>query len=75
MSEYLKKKLLWDARGSAELRWHKLNKFKKTSNHTWLAACKHCAMWVQVDTNPPANGIDIGGPAVALNCEANDGIY
>ncbi|RDJ35688.1 MAG: hypothetical protein DWQ19_12790 [Crenarchaeota archaeon] len=30
--------------------------------------CRHCGKWVQVDTEPSPNGIDIGGPAVALNC-------
>ncbi len=29
--------------------------------------CK-CGAWVTVDTRPPANGIDIGGTAVVLNC-------
>lgn len=32
--------------------------------------CTHagCEAWVQVMTTPPANGIDIVGPAVAVNC-------
>lgn len=28
-----------------------------------------CRQWVQIDTNPQPNGIDIGGPAVAVNCK------
>lgn len=31
--------------------------------------CTRCLMEVSLDTNPPANGIDICGEAVALNCE------
>ena len=30
--------------------------------------CKHCKMYVQVDSYPEPNGIDIGGNAVAINC-------
>lgn len=30
--------------------------------------CQTCGAYVQVDSNPPPNGIDIGGNAVALNC-------
>ncbi len=30
--------------------------------------CGVCGMEVEADWNPPANGIDISGPAVALNC-------
>lgn len=30
--------------------------------------CKHCNGWVQLDTNPLPNGIDIGGDALALTC-------
>ena len=32
------------------------------------AECRSCGAWVQIDTHPPANGIDIGGSAVALEC-------
>lgn len=30
--------------------------------------CKDCDMWVQCLDKPDPNQIDIGGPAVALNC-------
>ena len=30
--------------------------------------CIICSAWVQVNTLPLPNQIDIGGPAVALNC-------
>jgi len=36
------------------------------------AFCIRCGAWVQVDTQPDANGIDIGGPAVALSCGPMD---
>ena len=36
------------------------------------AECSVCKAWVQVDTKPLPNGIDIGGPAVALGCPARD---
>lgn len=35
---------------------------------TYYCICRTCGMHVAVDINPPANGIDIGGEAVALNC-------
>ncbi len=30
--------------------------------------CRLCGMEVTADWNPPANGIDVSGEAVALNC-------
>lgn len=30
--------------------------------------CIRCGAWAQVDTRPPANGVEVGGPAVAVNC-------
>jgi hypothetical protein len=30
--------------------------------------CTRCGGWVQCNTNPLPNGIDIGGSAVALTC-------
>lgn len=32
------------------------------------SVCVHCRKEVQVETQPLANSIDIGGEAVALNC-------
>jgi hypothetical protein len=37
-------------------------------NSLQTANCKHCPAWVQIDTKPMPNGIDIGGPAVAIDC-------
>ena len=36
--------------------------------HIGYAECRKCGAWVQVDTYPEANGIDIGGSAVATSC-------
>ena len=30
--------------------------------------CRDCPAWVTISLNPPANGIEIGGTAVAVNC-------
>ena len=38
--------------------------------YTQQGNCTKCPAWVDLNTNPPANGIDIGGPAVALDCPA-----
>ena len=32
------------------------------------AECTRCGDWVQIQTSPMPNGIDIGGPAVAIDC-------
>jgi len=61
-------RLTMRARQSARFRRHSLGPFKYTGHTSAVAECVHCKMWVEVDTNPPANGIDIGGSAVALDC-------
>lgn len=33
--------------------------------------CTVCGAWVQLDTAPTANGIDMGGPALALECPSD----
>jgi hypothetical protein len=33
------------------------------------AVCSGCGKEAHINTNPSPNGIDIGGEAVALNCE------
>jgi hypothetical protein len=37
---------------------------------TGIINCQRCDAWVMIDTNPPANGIDIGGPGVAITCKS-----
>ena len=61
-------KLKASARQSAVSRGHPLSNFKKVGPHTYGAGCPKCGVWVQIDTDPPPNGIDISGPAVARNC-------
>ena len=62
------------ARQSAAWRGHDLTGFtyKLTPGRSqaW-AKCGRlfCGMGVWIDTNPPPNGIDICGEAVALNCK------
>lgn len=36
-----------------------------------IATCKVCGAYVGIDSDPWPNGIDIGGPAVAINCEGD----
>ena len=49
------------------MEWGKPYKYK-SGRTIQTAYCKLCKMWVQVDTKPDPNGIDIGGSAVAQNC-------
>ena len=42
--------------------WHKQNRTIQRG------VCLDCGMDVDCNTNPEANGIDIGGQAIALNC-------
>lgn len=53
------------SRGHASMRWdgpaHEL-----TQRQT--AICLACGAWVQVDTRPAPNGINVAGSAVATNC-------
>ena len=36
--------------------------------YTGTAVCVKCSAWVQVETHPWPNGIEVGGPAVAVSC-------
>ncbi len=60
-----------EAERACEFRGHTLGKwnvyhgeFRTLSNNE----CVHCGKWVQCNTNPIANQIDIGGNALAENC-------
>ncbi len=53
-----------EALESCKFRGHKMGKFNKYN----ISECTICKAWVQVDDKPAPNGIDIGGPAVALHC-------
>jgi len=56
-----------EANRAADFRGHRL--FWQGNTGT----CEHCGAWAQIDTNPAPNGIDIGGPAVAVNCQNKGG--
>jgi hypothetical protein len=61
-----------EARDCATFREHKMGQFHKS--HYWdtvfYAYCVHCGVDAVVNTKPQANGIDICGSAVAVNCIA-----
>ena len=62
-----------EAEISCTLRGH-IMEWEKCFFHKWSnsnlqdATCKKCGLWVQICDNPQPNGIDIGGPAIAVNC-------
>jgi len=60
-----------EAGAAAHWRGHRL-RWTTTREPARVATgeCTRCPAWVQVMTDPPANGVDIGGPAVAINCPA-----
>jgi len=71
-----------EAIDGAKWRGHDMTRFKTTEKYletspkkiVCLSTCRVCGGYVQVDTRPAPNGIDIGGDAVALNCPIkNDG--
>ena len=59
---------------SARYQGHVMTRFQahgprsKPSTERFTAVCKQCGASVTVDLNPPLNGIDIGGEAVAVSC-------
>ncbi len=60
-----------EARESAEGRGHRMSRFRREFGYMGSVATAHCLSCgkiVTVVTKPPANGIDIGGEAVALGC-------
>lgn len=63
--ERLKKEAL----ESCKFRGHNMFKFSSRGDHTAVSKCKKCYMGVWVETRPLPNEIEIGGNAVALNCE------
>ena len=59
-----------DARETATWRGHSLSNFRAfdLDGPAAFAECCNCKAWVQVETHPAPNSIDIGGPALGLNC-------
>ncbi len=60
-----------EASESAAWRGHTLGPWQDSGKRSY-AECE-CGAGVQVDTKPPANGINIGGSAVAINCPNTQG--
>lgn len=71
-------RLIKEAREACEWRHHKMGNFTRLTygegwrnpgpRHTAVSGCQVCGKSVMVDTRPPANGIEIGGEALALTC-------
>ena len=60
-----------EAATAASWRGHLLGPWEQDGpSFTALANCSHpgCQAWVQVCQSPAPNGIEVGGPAVAINC-------
>lgn len=57
-----------EAGRAARHRGHDLRDWQTFDPRTARATCRHCPAWVQVETHPAPNSIDIGGPAVAGGC-------
>ena len=67
-----------EARESATFRGHQLGRFIHLNRYSQVhsqarpvfqAECSVCGAWVQVLTRPYPNEIEIGGNAVAINCQ------
>lgn len=57
-----------DAREAAVLRRHRLGRFFHYTPENAVTSCITCSAQIQVLSSPAPNQIDIGGPALALNC-------
>ena len=47
--------------------WHIRSHFHQ-GDHKYICFCKTCDAYVEVNTKPMPNEIEIGGPAVAVDC-------
>lgn len=71
-----------EAMGSCRWRQHNMGKFVNLTygegwrdpgpRYTASSECSLCGAWVQIDTRPAPDGIEIGGPAVAVTCLGAD---
>lgn len=59
-----------EAERACDTRGHELTPWSEGNLYRAFADCIACGRGVAVDANPPANGIDIGGEAVAVDCDA-----
>ena len=65
------RKLKKEARDACKRRGHDMKNFVglfMRDRTIYRSKCKRCAMYVDVNTNPLPNQIDIGGTAVAMTC-------
>lgn len=53
----------------AKIRGHRLTRWKSVGNGGAKSKCKDCWRWVQVLEEPRPNQVEIGGPALAVNCD------
>lgn len=70
-------RLKQEASAIARSRFHLLGRWTNTLKHNNMRDlstnyCKRCGGYVQVNSNPAPNDIDIGGPVMAGNCPAVD---
>lgn len=69
-------RLKQEAKESCEWRGHNMGNFQRDGRMyhgfcvKYTSVCRNpgCSAYVQINTQPAANEIDIGGTAVALNC-------
>ena len=61
-------RLRLEARAAATWRGHEMSHFKTLSPALKRSHCVKCGKEVDVTSSPAINEIDIGGPAVAINC-------
>jgi len=59
-----------EALAAASVRGHKMGEWRELTRSSAEALCARCRASLVIDTDPPANGIDIGGDAVAVGCDA-----
>lgn len=59
---------------SAVARGHRMTPFARLyeQRHVSESVCERCEAYVQVNTKPAPNQIDIGGTAVSLNCRSGE---
>ncbi len=61
--------LILEARSGAQWRGHTMSRFRRSKDkRRAVSDCVNCGKGVAVDTKPMPNGIDIGGPAIAIGC-------
>jgi hypothetical protein len=51
------------------MRWTEWTSYSGGKRLIRDGTCRTCKREVQLDTLPPANGIDAGGDALAINCD------